>query len=508
MRQIRERKPGDRVIHVRRLERYRLRRVLGVPGLWASAYGDVGSSIYYALGIVALVALGATPIVLGIAGVIFVFNALTYAEGVAMFPEAGGSSSFARHGFNELVGFIAGWALMFSYVVTISISSFTIPPYLGYFWEPLKSSQLLGTLVAIGIVAFLMTLNVLGVRETILLNISMAILDLGTQIFLVILGVTFLFDPHLLAQNITLYWPEPHNFLFGIAVAAIAYTGVETISQLAEETRRPQVRAPRALIMMMFTVLVIFAGISLVAFSVMSPQQLATEWATDPVAGIAFYLPQKMALNAPTDPALNIIFTWFVGGLQRFLPLLVAVLAGTILLIATNAGLLGISRVSFSLSEHKELPQAFSRIHHRFRTPYVAILVFSGVAILLQLPGLFLPDMFTLLGGLYAFGSLAAFALAHASILVLRMRQPDRPRPFKLKLNIRVKGREFPMTAILGFIGTFGIWVVLIIFQPYSRWLGFMWMAIGIGVYLLFRRHAHLPILWAGRKLKGSTKGD
>lgn len=503
-----ERKLGDRVVRLRRIERYRPRRVLGVPGLWATAYGNVGSSIYYALGIIALVSMGATPLVLGIAGIIFAFNVLTYAEGVAMYPEAGGSSSFARHAFNNLVGFIAGWALIFSYVVTIAISSFTIPPYLGYFWEPLKESQFLGIAVSMGIVAFLMVLNVLGVRGSAFLNISMAIIDLVTQVFLIVLGLAFLFSPQLLAQNIGLYWPAPQHFLFGIAVAAIAYTGVETISQLAEETRRPQVRAPHALIIMMFTVLVIFAGISLVAFSVMTPLELAANWATDPVAGIAFHLPQKLAHISPVDPALNILFTWFVGGLQRFLPLLVAILAATILLIATNAGLLGISRLAYSLSEYKELPRAFSRIHHRFKTPYVAILVFAGVAVLLQVPGLFLPDIFTVLGGLYAFGSLAAFALAHASILSLRIRQGSLARPFRLGWNIRLKGRELPVAAILGLISTLGIWVVLIIFQPYSRWLGLAWMVIGVVLYSIFRGTTYRPLLRVARRLTGRFRAS
>jgi len=501
-----ERKPGDRVIHLHRPQRYRLRRVLGVPGLWATGYGDVGSSIYYALGIVALVAMGATPVVLGIAGIIFIFNALTYAEGVSMLPEAGGSSSFARHGFNELIGFIAGWALVFSYVVTIAISSFTIPSYLGYFWEPFKQSQVLGVAVSMGIVLFLTALNVLGVRESTLFSLSMAILDVITQVFLIFLGMVFLFDTHLLAQNVTLYWPETHNFIFGIAVASIAFTGVESVSQLVEETRHPQVRAPRAYIAMMFTVLILFAGISLVAFSVMTPQQLATDWATDPVAGIAANLPERLAQSPPSDPALSILYIWFVNGLRHVLPFLVAILAATILLIATNAGILGISRLSFSLSEHRELPSVFKRIHSRFKTPYVAILVFSGMAILLQLPGLFSPNIFTILGGLYAFGSLATFALAHASILSLRWRQPNRPRPFKLTWSIRVKGTELPVTAILGLISTFSIWVVLIIYQPYSRWLGFAWMALGVGIYFIYRRHAHLPILRMGKKLKGITK--
>lgn len=504
MRQRWERKPGDRVIRVQRLPRYHLKRVLGVPGLWATAYGDLGSSIYYALGIVALVAMGATPIVLGIAGIVFVFNALTYAEGVAMLPESGGSSSFARHGFGELVGFISGWALMFNYVVTIAISAYTIPSYLGYFWEPMKTSALLGTATSMGVVFSLMSLNVLGVRESSLLSLTMAVLDVATQIFLVALGLVFLFSPHLISLNITMHWPTTANFFFGIAVAAIAYTGVETISQLAEETRRPQVRGPRALILTMFTVLLIYAGISLVAFSVMSPEELSRDWARDPIAGIANYLPAQLALKTPADPALSILYTWFVGGLSRFLPLLVAVLAPTILLIATNAGILGISRISHSLAEHRELPSLFGHIHHRFQTPYVAIVLFCGMAILVLLPGLFFPNIFILLGGLYAFGSLLVFALAHASILSLRLREPGRPRPFKLGWNVHLMGRQFPIVALLGLLSTVSIWVLLLIHQPHTRWLGFAWMALGMIIYMVYRHQAHLPILGMVRRLRGA----
>ncbi|MDP7525875.1 MAG: amino acid permease, partial [Dehalococcoidales bacterium] len=137
-----------------------MRRVLGVPALFSAGYGNVGSSIYYALGIVALVAMGATPIALGVAGILFIFTALTYAEGTAMLPEAGGSASFARYGFNNTMGFTAGWALMLSYIVTISISAYTIPPYLGFFWEPFKASPAAGTVTSMAIVLLLMVVNV------------------------------------------------------------------------------------------------------------------------------------------------------------------------------------------------------------------------------------------------------------------------------------------------------------------------------------------------------------
>ena len=173
-------KPGDRV--VRRLRKLHLRRVLRVPDLFSAGYGNVGSSIYYALGIVALFAMGATPIVLGIAGILFVFTSLSYAEGTSMFPEAGGSASFSRHSFNNLIGFIAGWALMLSYIVTISISVFTIPPYLGLFWIPLKDTAEISTAVSVGIVVFVITVNIIGVKETNQNNILLAIIDIAAQI--------------------------------------------------------------------------------------------------------------------------------------------------------------------------------------------------------------------------------------------------------------------------------------------------------------------------------------
>src|SRR4030042_2019955 len=170
-------KPGDRIFRPRRIKRFRLRRVLGIPAVFSAGYGNVGSSIYYALGIVALVAGGATPVALGIAGILFIFTALTYAEGTAALPEAGGSASFAWHAFGDTAGVIAGWGVMLSYIVTISISAFTIPPYLGYFWEPFKTSPIVGTFASIGIVFLLMILNVVGIRETSFINVGATVLD-------------------------------------------------------------------------------------------------------------------------------------------------------------------------------------------------------------------------------------------------------------------------------------------------------------------------------------------
>ena len=491
-------KPGDRIFRPRRIQHYRLRRVLGIPALFSAGYGDVGSSIYYALGIVALVALGATPIVLAIAAILYIFNALTYAEGGAMLPEAGGSASFARHGFNDTTGFIAGWALMLSYIATMAISAYTIPPYLSYFWPVLKE-PVAGTTVSMGVVLFLMVINVFGVKESSRLNIGFITIDIVTQLTLVILGIMLILavNPTVLIQNMfgAGNWPSTQNLIFGIAIAALCFTGVETVAQLAEETRQPAKAIPRAYILMIVAVLVIFAGISIVALSAMTPQVLGDPvngWARDPIAGIAdsisaTILPEQMAARITAEPALIIVLTWIFGGVRDILPVLVAILAASILLTATNAGLMGISRLAFNLSLHHLLPATLSRIHHRFRTPYIAIILFCLLALLLLIPGFFTASFFADLGALYVFGSLLTFALAHAAMLALRAKKPDLPRPFKLGWNIRVKGTELPITAILGLIGTLTIWVVVVVSQPYSRWFGIAWMAAGLIIYYLYR---------------------
>jgi APA family basic amino acid/polyamine antiporter len=464
---------GDTVHRVVRIRQFHLKRVLGVPARLSAGAGGVGASNYYALGIVAIVALGATPIALGIAGIIYVFNALTYAEGGAAIPEAGGSSSFARHGINDATGFVAGWSLMLSYIVTMAISAYTIPPYLAHFWPSLSNPHL-DTLVAMGIIAFLMTINVLGVKESSRLNIVFIVVDISTQITLVILGIILILavHPHVLIEHMfgVGNWPTTSKLVYGIAIAALCFTGVETVSQLAEETKRPAQRIPRAYIIMIVAVLVLFAGISIVALGSMTPQVLGDPvngWARDPVAGIAANLPNVT--------------------LQHIFAPLVAVLAASILLTATNAGLLGISRLAFNLSSHKQLPDLFGKVHKRFKTPYFSIMFFCTLSILLLAPGFAKPTFFEDLGSLYVFGSLLTFALAHAAIILLRVRKPDLPRPFRIPGNFKVAGKELPIISVLGLLSTLSIWVVVIILQPFSRWAGIIWMLLGLTLYFVYK---------------------
>src|SRR5438309_9308064 len=158
-----------------------LERVLGAPSLFATAYGNVGSSIYYALGLTAGIALGLTPVVFIISGIIFAATAATYAEGTVRYPEAGGSSSFARHAFNELVSFGAAWAQMLNYVITVAISVIFVPHYLSVFAPALRTNPW-DIVIGIAFTWVLVLLNTVGIKEAANLNIFLAVVDFATQL--------------------------------------------------------------------------------------------------------------------------------------------------------------------------------------------------------------------------------------------------------------------------------------------------------------------------------------
>src|SRR5216117_1865753 len=251
----------------RRRRAQRLERVLGTPALFATAYGNVGSSIYYALGLVAGIALGLTPLVFVISGLIFAATAATYAEGTVRFPEAGGSASFARHAFNELVSFGAAWAQMLNYVITVAISAFFVPHYLSIFWDPLRTNpwDIVG---GIAVIVVLVLLNIIGIREAAGLNIFLAVVDFATQLLLVVLGLFLVFNVHLLTSNV--HWgvaPTWSNFALAIPVAMIAYTGIETVSNLAEEARDPARSIPGSIRLVAIAVFAIYFTLPLVALS-------------------------------------------------------------------------------------------------------------------------------------------------------------------------------------------------------------------------------------------------
>jgi APA family basic amino acid/polyamine antiporter len=455
-----------------------LERVLGTGALFSTAYGNVGSSIYYALGLVAALALGMTPVVFLISGLIFMATAATYAEATTMYPEAGGSASFARHAFNEFWSFFAGWGQMLNYIITVSISAFFVPHYLGVFWPALRTSP--GDIIfGIGVVALLALLNIVGIREAAGINIFLAVADFLTQVLLVLLGVLLVLSPSTLANNVHL-WTAPTlgHFLISIPVAMVAYTGIETISNMAEEARDFGKTIPRAIGGVVVAVMVIYSLLPAVALSAMPVKNGQT----------LLGLPEDKGGYAG-DPVLGVVKNIDLGGLQHAAEIYVGVLAATILILATNAGLIGVSRLTYSMGQYRQLPDKLRTLHPRFRTPYVAILLFGAIACLTMLPG-----KAAFLGQMYAFGAMLSFTIAHLAVIALRLKEPDRERPFRGPGEIHFRGRPVPLFAVFGGFGTALAWIVVTVLNVTTLIVGFIWLAVGIATYVLYRRHLGLNL--------------
>src|SRR5262245_48436439 len=375
-----------------------LQRVLGVNALFSTAYGNVGSSIYYALGLVASFALGLTPVVFVIAGFIFYLTAATYAEATAMYPEAGGSSSFARHAFNEFWSFFAAWAQMLNYTITIAISAYFVPHYLGGLTSALDGLRHPPGDIFFGIfvIALLCMLNIVGVQESAGVNIFLAVTDFLTQLLLVLIGFILIFSPQTLIDNVHLgVAPTWKDFFLAIPVAMIAYTGIETISNMAEEARDETKTIPEAIKRVVIAVFAIYAFLPMVALSALPVTQNA-----DGSYQTLLGLPEDQGGYAG-DPILGVVKQLDLGPLQHIAEIYVGILAATILIIATNAGIIGVSRLVYSMGLHRQMPDRLRQLHPHFGTPWIGIIVFGGIACLTLIPG-----KAEFLGNMYAFGAM------------------------------------------------------------------------------------------------------
>ena len=451
-----------------------------MPGLFATAYGNVGSSIYYALGLVAAHALGLTPLVFLFAGGLFALTAKTYAEGASMFPEAGGSSSFARHAFNDWISFFAGWALSLDYILTIAISAYFVPFYASALPGLHALHNPPGNIIAaLVVLALLVVLNIRGLGESARVNFVLAVTDLGTQILVVLLGAVLVLNPSLLVRQVHLGTaPSLSQLIFALSIAMLAYTGIETVSNMAEEATDPGNDVPRAVNLVLIAVLTVYMGISVIALSAL------------PVVHTAHGFATLLGTKFESEPVLGIIdHLGFSGILLTGARYYVGLLATTILFIATNAGLIGISRLSWSLSEHRQLPGIFSRLHPTYRTPWFTIVFFSAFAVLLITFA-----NINVLGNLYSFGAMLSFTTAHAAVVALRIKDPDRERPYRMPGNVRIRGRDIPITAVIGGIGTFLAWVAVVALHPEAKYVGIPWMVFGMVGYVIYRKRSGLSL--------------
>ena len=301
-----------------------------------------------------------------------------------------------------------------------------------------------------------------------------------------LIGFALIFSPEVLTSNV--HWgaaPTWSNFFLAIPVAMIAYTGIETVSNLAEEARDPSRSVPNAIRLVSIAVFAIYFTLPAIALSAMPVTLAGGEYQT--VLG----LPPEEGGFA-NDPVLGLVDNLGIdGALLSTLEIYVGILAATILIVATNAGVIGASRITYSMATYRQLPDRFRRLHKTFRTPWIALLFFAGfLSILVILPG-----QTDFLATMYSFGAMLSFAIAHASIIALRVRRPDDELVYRARPNFRFRGIDWPIFAFVGAIATLLAWLVVVIQQPLTRWVGIAWLIGGFATYAVYRlRVLHIPL--------------
>lgn len=449
-------------------------RVLDAPALFSVAYGEIASSLYFALGIVAAHALGFTPLVLLVGGVFFLIVSLSYAEGTAAIPEVGGAATFVRRAFNDLLGFMTGWALFLDYLIVIALSTLFLPHYLGTALgvASLRESPW-DLIVAVSVIAAIAAIRLARRSQLHTGGILVAGLDLATQLLLVILGLALLFSPDLLTKGTSLGTaPSWSEIAFALPLAMLAYTGLETVANLAAETREPGRTLPRSLFSAIGLVVILTTLVAVVGLSAFPVENGATAlggaWLEAPLVGIVEAL-------QPSVPG------WLGDSLRVY----VGLTGVLVLLAAATTSISGFTRLAHSLGEHKQLPRSFGRLNRRTLVSPQAILAVATISIALVLATGAVDDQAVFLASLYSFGVLLAFSAAQLAVLRLRVTEPELPRPFRAPL----------LAPLIGAPLAVGFWALALVTHPGARYAGPAWLGVGIAVYLLVRRRERAGLL-------------
>jgi APA family basic amino acid/polyamine antiporter len=450
-------------------------RGVGSPALFAIVWSSLAAAVYFSLGIVAENALGLTPVVFLGAGIFFVLTAMTYVEGASLHQERAGSTVFARYAFDELWSFIAGWAVLLDFLILIAVTAFAATHYAAAFWSPLGHGAPELALAG-AIVAYVAVRNIRGTNagRGIARVSALAVADVVLQLLVIALGAFLVVDIDALTTSIHLgSSPRWSEVLFALTVSTVAFTSLESASGLAGEIRVSRRDLKRLIASATASVLVIYVGISLVAVAALPVTPGAAPLHGD-------------ALDAPV---LALVSTFHPGWLADVLRYAVAALATVTLVVAAHGAMLGLSRLSYSLARNRQIPSVMGRLHPGYGTPYVVIVVAAVLA-----AALVVPRDLEFLVGIYAFGAMLAFLIAHVSICALRYREPDAARPYRIPFSVRVGGGELPLPAVLGALMAAGGLVSLLGFHVGARTIGLIWMAAGIVLYVVYRRSAEMPL--------------
>lgn len=464
-----------------------LRRDVTIWGSYMWGFADVGADTYVALGLVMAYAQGATGLAFALAGIVYIMTGLAYTELASTYPVAGGGPYFTLRGLGDFGGFVAGSALLLDYTIDIALFAVASAGYINFFipsfrassisFGPFHDVNLIWCVETLVIILFLIWLNIRGMKESSLFNEIIGVIVILGESAIIILGFLFAWKPELLVYQWEHQFPTISNFMYGSSLAIISFVGLESISQAAQETRRPATIIPRTSISLIFTVFIFAVSLSVLGLGIL-PWQKFAEHMDNPVAILAH----------------NIPYIGLVAGS------LAAILGATILLISSNSGVMSVSRLAYSLSEFNIISKWFNVVHKKYRTPVRTIVVFSLMGILLTVVSfLFGKDKtMDILGNMYAFGATLGYTLVFISLIKLRFSDPYTPRPFKVPVNIPIKFKgvrvEFP---ILGLIGMFEVATILfevILTHTIGRIAGPAWIGLSFIYYAIYRKKNGLPI--------------
>ncbi len=493
-----------------------LRRSVTPWGSFSWGYSDVGADIFVGLGLVLAWAAGATNVAFLFAGIVYVCIGLAYTELASTYPVAGGGQYFVMRGLGDLFGFIAGWAVLLDFTIDVTLFAWSSVDYTSQLVPALVNSAhpWLHFLVVLTLVLGLCLLNVLGVRESTAFNGFVSALDVISETLILCLGFLFAFRPGLLIHAMHFSWPTPYQLMLGTSLAIVSFVGLESISQAAQETQRPASIIPRTSVALILTILIFALAYSNLALG-LHPWHPITDAHGHPMQ---FW--QIFPHNADNQGKAVALLAEQVPYYGAFAALYVPILGAVLLLISSNSGVFGSSRIAYAMSSANLLPSIFQRVHARFRTPVISIVFFSSIAVIelifAALPALVpaashLYSQFfhgenglEFLADLYAFGAATSYSFVFLGLIALRLHDPLSPRKFKIPLNIpmRIRGErvDFPVIAVLGFIGIFSILLFTLRTHALGRIFGPTWLVLGVVLYLLYRNHRRLPILRSRRR--------